>query len=360
MPNPNTIPWIHYQDIQVPDVNVRETFQAACLRGDFNGALQLLNTHKTQLWGKAYIAETINIVCNGVLELESRFNSGVLVYLNTLVDVWQVLIDSLRKRGNWISTMEYKQNNFVVYNEDVYLALKDVPAGTNINNTNYWLRLGLRGEVGASGLNVTLKYAWDEFANYNVNDLVVYGNNIYVCLKQNQGIVPNTDETTWALFILVEIGQIHVGTVPPLSYVEDTIWFHTTTDPVTQNGTTPVIGQFKRYRKDDTKPTENVYYWDEMYPETFFTLIRDKDYFRPPQVVVNIDITPTGWANLTWTYQNPNILENSIVHILPRMTFGSKEYGYYSQLTIEVTTGQFKLISTKQIDSTISIQIIIN
>lgn len=353
MPNPNTIPWLHYQDIQVPDVSLRERFRSFCLQGDFMSALELLTTNEAQLRGKAYIADTVNLICNGVLELESRFNDGVLIYLATLANQWQALINNMRKRGNWTVNDIYDKNNFVVYQDEVYMALQDIEAGILPTNDTYWLKMNLRGDEGANGLNVVVKYAWNEYSTYSVNDLVTYGSNIYVCIKSNKGIKPDSDSTYWIPFIRIEMGKINIGTTPPNVEVVDTIWFHTETEI----GNNPVIGQFKRYRKDS--PESNGY-WEEMYPESFFTLIKNNEYVRKSRVVDNVIITPSDWVGSTWTYKNVNIVDDSIVHILPDMLVTSPSYKYYNELTIEVTVGQFTLKTEKTIDQNIPIRIVIN
>ena len=353
MPNPNTIPWTHYQDIQIPDVSIRDRFRSFCLQGDFTSALQLLTTNEAQLHGKAYIADTINIICNGVLELESRFNNGVLIYLSTLVNQWQVLIDNMRKRGNWTANDEYKKNNFVVYQDEVYMALQDVPVSTLPTNATYWLKITIRGDDGANGLNVVMKYAWDEYLTYNVNDLVTYENNIYVCVKSNKSVKPNSDSTSWIPFIHVEVGKINVGINPPNTDVVGTIWFHTESEI----GSDPVVGQYKRLRQDEPNGEK---YWDEMYPETFFTLIKNNEYVRKSRIVDNVIITPSDWVGSIWTYKNSNIVNDSIVHILPDMISTSPSYKFYNGLTIEVTVGQFVLKTEKKVDQNIPIRIIIN
>ena len=53
--------------------------------------------------------------------------------------------DSIIPKGNWSATEEYKNNDFVLFTDDTheygYIALKDVPIGTELTNTEYWLEM---------------------------------------------------------------------------------------------------------------------------------------------------------------------------------------------------------------------------
>ena len=53
--------------------------------------------------------------------------------------------DSITPKGDWSATEEYKNNDFVLFADDTheygYIALKDVPIGTELTNTKYWLEM---------------------------------------------------------------------------------------------------------------------------------------------------------------------------------------------------------------------------
>lgn len=44
--------------------------------------------------------------------------------------------------GNWDIDHDYELNEIVINGNDIYMAKKNVPAGENINNTDYWLLVG--------------------------------------------------------------------------------------------------------------------------------------------------------------------------------------------------------------------------
>ena len=120
MPNPNSLPWMHYQDLQIPDISLQQQFYSYILNGNFNQALLLLNNNEQQLLGKAYIAKTINIISNALFQLGDYYYEGVLVFLSEKANLWYNLINNLNQTGNWNNQTQYQINNFTVYNNEIY------------------------------------------------------------------------------------------------------------------------------------------------------------------------------------------------------------------------------------------------
>lgn len=330
MANPNTIPWLHYQDIQIPDATLRTQFRQYMQTGQYAEALTLLNNNTTQLQGKAYIANTINTITNGILELEEYYNTGVTLYLSNLATQYFALADNLKKAGTWLSTTQYTPYNFVVYLNDIYMCFKEPPIGTFPTDTQYWLYLGLRGQQGVPGVNVVMRYNWNSANIYAPNDLVVYDGNIYVALTNNTNVIPTSSSTDWLLFLKIDKGQIYVGTTPPINPNNDTIWFQTQTDPSQATTTDPILGQFMRYISADAV-------WDEMYPNVLFTWIVYEGNYAPSMFVDNVTILQAEWNNNQWTYVYNKLTEQSIVHILPLNGLTSTQISMYNNLNISIT-----------------------
>lgn len=55
-------------------------------------------------------------------------------------------------KGAWDKTATYTILDRVIVDELVYEAIKDVPSGTEIDNTSYWLKLSVQGPQGERGL----------------------------------------------------------------------------------------------------------------------------------------------------------------------------------------------------------------
>ena len=352
MPNPNTLDWIHYQDIQIPDVNLQQQYQQYFQNGQYSEALTLLTNNATQLQGKAFIANLINTISAGISELENKYNTAVPLFLSGLSAQYSSLINNFINKGTWSNTVEYEPYNFVVYNDDVYMCIGNPPIGTVPTDTTYWLILGLRGEEGTPGVDVNMRYQWNNTDTYNPNDLVVYKTNIYVALVQNTGVTPGTDDSTWGIFLVSTPGQIYVGTTAPASPVQNTVWFETSVDPLTQSTTTPLIGQFYRYNTDTSD-------WEEMYPNVLFRWLDGFDDYAPMALYIDLDIQPGQWVNQTYTYQYPFLTANNFVNVLPANGITQSQYAVYNSLSLSISGTNIVLStsSTPTIDVPLIIQI---
>ena len=351
MPNPNTLPSYHYQDIQIPDASLQQQLQQYWATGQYSQALSLLSTNATQLQGKAFIADLINILSSGVLDLETRYNTAVPVFLSNLATQYSTLISNFISRGTFSTSVQYTLFNFVVYNSEVYMCISQPPIGTLPTDTTYWLYLGLRGEQGAPGIDVNMRYTWNSANTYNPNDLVVYGTNIYVALVQNTGVTPGSDSNTWGIFIATTPGQINVGTAAPSKYVQNTVWFQTQVDPLTQTTNTPLVGQFYRYNTDISD-------WEEMYPNVLFRWLDGYENYVPSAVEVNINIQPSYWQNQQFTYSYPTLTDTSFVQIYPASGITAVQYAMYNTLSISVNDTTITL-STSMTTPTSDVPIII-
>ena len=59
MANPNNLPYLRYQDIQIPDVQLRTQFQQFFQTGNYVEAISILSGNAAQLQGKAFIANNL-------------------------------------------------------------------------------------------------------------------------------------------------------------------------------------------------------------------------------------------------------------------------------------------------------------
>lgn len=352
MPNPNTLDWIHYQDIQVPDITLQKQLQQYFKEGQYEQVLSILTNNETQLQGKAFVANVLNVITAGVSTLESNYYDNVPLFLSNLSNQYSVLINNFINKKNWNNSIQYTLFNFVVYNNEVYLCISQPPVGTVPTNTNYWLYLGLRGEQGAPGIDVNMRYTWNSANTYSPNDLVVYGTNIYVALVQNTGVTPGTDDNTWGIFLVSTPGQIYVGTTAPAYPVQNMVWFETSVDPLVQSTTTPLIGQFYRYNTDISD-------WEEMYPNVLFRWLDGFDDYAPIALYIDLDIQPSQWVNQTYTYQYPFLTASNFVNILPGQEINASQYALYNSLSLSISGTNIVLSTslTPTIDVPLIIQI---
>lgn len=328
MANPNTLNWIHYQDIQLSDINLKQQFLQYVSNGNYLEALNLLSTNEDQLTGKAFVANTINLIAQNILNLENRFNNNVPIFLSNLSSQYYNLINNLIKKSTWSNNIQYYPYNFVIYNQNIYMCIAEPPIGSDPSNTNYWLYLGLRGDTGAYGVNVNMKYDWNNTVSYQANDLVVYENNIYVALKNNLNVTPGTDNSTWIIFLNITPGEIYVGINPPTELLQNVIWFKTEIDPITSTEDTIITGQFNRYNTQ----TNN---WEPMYPNTIFTLVQGKENYASLNIYIDLVILSSDWKNQEYIYNYNELKENNIVLIFPN-NLNSDQYFLYNQLNFSI------------------------
>ena len=263
----------------------------------------------------------------------------------------QSLVDNYRNVGTWIVGNGYKELNFVAYNNEMYMALQDVPANTPITDTNYWLYIGLRGEQGVAGVNVRQQYDYSSGKTYNINDLVVYQGQIYVALKSNTNVLP-TNSNTWLLYERVVKATIYVSNVAPTeNLVNGKIWFKTQSDPYTHLANTPIIGTFMMYQNGA---------WEEMYPDTIFDWVEDKDQYREVGFDFQTVIQVSDWNNLSVDIDNSHITTNSIVNIIPQSNMDNTQWIEYNKLeSVSVANGKITITAYAQITQNLPIKILV-
>ena len=362
--NPNTIPYLHYQDIQIPDVVTRTQFKQYWNSSQYSQAINLLIG--AGLSGKAYLAEVINTLTNGVLYLENLYDTNVTSFLASALNHYDFLIDSFTNRYVWNQAVTYVLFNFVTYNNETYMALGDVPVGTLPTDTTYWLHVSIRGEAGAEGLDLTLRYDWDNAVTYVVNDVVSYNNKLYVAIQPNVNVAPDTDTTMWMLLIDFDLGKIVVSLTAPENPNDDDVWLQPTSAPTVATPTTAV---FKRW----DEPTQA---WIDMYPFTVKAQVADVDTIAPSLEVVYYDILTSEWyhqgswgtleaegttwqslqsQNINWAYfENAKIVfvypsskvqADSIIKILPQVNMTQAQKQAYMLLSVEGDIGEVILSS---------------
>lgn len=352
MANPNSLfPWLKYQDIQIADIALRTQFESYMSVGNYSQALRLLSDNQSQLQGKAWIGDSINTLVNGIITLESLYNDNVIKFLSDLSETLQSLVDNYRNVGTWIVGNEYKELNFVAYDNEMYMALQDVPANTPITDTNYWLYVGLRGEQGVAGVNVRQQYNYSSGKAYNINDLVVYQGQIYVALKSNTNVLP-TNSDTWLLYERVVKANIYVSNVAPTEeLINGKIWFKTQSDPYTHLADTPIIGTFMMYQNGT---------WEEMYPDTIFDWVEDKDQYREVGFEFQAMIQTNEWNNLSVDVSNNHITIDSIVNVMPQSNMSNTQWVEYNKLeSVTVANGKITITANSQITQSLPIKILV-
>ena len=229
MANPNTIPWIHYQDLQSSDMPTQQLFEQYIQTGQFSEALVLLG-NSPNLNGKSFVANAINTIVNGISFLEEKTTEGVNNYLSNLLIQQQDLINNFKNLNLYNNSQVYYPYNFVSYNNQIYMCYKQTTSGIKPTNESYWIYLGLQGETGTPGLDVIIQGEWNNSITYNPNDIVTYNGILYVATTQNTNSEPGTNDD-WEVFIQFNKGKIYVGVNGPENPIQNDIWLRTYISP---------------------------------------------------------------------------------------------------------------------------------
>lgn len=217
---------MQFEDIHLSDTQLYALFRQYYTSGNYSAALNLLSQNP-QLQLKAIIADNLNELNERVYGLENVYYVEVEDYLNNLLQSMQTKVNNLSNQNQFISTQQYYPMNFVYYNDEVYFCIQEPPISTLPTDSNYWLYLGLFGEKGKGGItNLSFAGVWNEFTEYNTNEVVFIGNTFYWALQPNQGQNPTEGNNFWEILFTVPIQQIIVSNVDPISFlnVNDFWW----------------------------------------------------------------------------------------------------------------------------------------
>lgn len=172
-------------DADMSAINSYNTFLSA---GNMNAAIQVLEDNP-RLRRMLFNAEKWNRHEDMLIAMERFYESDVQKYLVNIVVY----------RGDWNASAAYSKYN-VVYakNWQAYMATRDVPAGTAVTNTEYFIPLTLKGDTGESGMGLSYRGAWVNNEVYYTDDCVIYDNCVWACRQQCVDVQPSSAATaTW-------------------------------------------------------------------------------------------------------------------------------------------------------------------
>lgn len=211
------------------DAQLVAQIQASILAGDFANASAILNANP-QLNGKIFNANDYNQIRDAILALERFYNSDIKNYITEKQATWFAEVDKFNYKGVYSPTTQYYKNNMVDYTTTegtfLYLCIQQPDTGIAPTNTNYWRILTLRGERGLSGEGLSFAWVWDSTMEYNVNDVVVYGNKWWVSTQVNRGQQPANGSAYWTeILTALPAIQIPVTEIQPTDQIIGDQWY---------------------------------------------------------------------------------------------------------------------------------------
>ena len=211
------------------DAQLVAQIQASILAGDFANASAILNANP-QLNDKIFNANDYNQIRDAILALERFYNSDIKNYITEKQATWVAEVDKFNYKGVYSPTTQYYKNNMVDYTTTegtfLYLCIQQPDTGIAPTNTNYWRILTLRGERGLSGEGLSFAWVWDSTMEYNVNDVVVYGNKWWVSTQVNRGQQPANGSAYWTeILTALPAIQIPVTEIQPTDQIIGDQWY---------------------------------------------------------------------------------------------------------------------------------------
>lgn len=211
------------------DAQLVQQIQTAILAGDFSNAAAIINANP-QLNGKIFNANDYNQIRDAVLALERFYQNDIYNYISEKHAEWIARIDQFNFKGVYSPTIQYLENNMVDYTTTegtfLYLCWKQPATGTPPTDTNYWRILTLRGERGLSGDGLSFAWLWENATQYNVNDVVVYGNKWWVSNQIQRGNQPQAGSEYWTeILTALPAIQIPVTSAQPTDQIIGDQWY---------------------------------------------------------------------------------------------------------------------------------------
>lgn len=205
---------IKWQDLALKNENLRQQFMQYFKEGYYSQALALI-TNNADIDSETVRPEVFNMINTSLTYLQNLYYNSVEVVLSEDEQQFQYMINNFINKKEFRATEIYIPYNFVVYNEQIYMCIKATTAGILPTNTDYWLLIGLKGEIGATAIDTTLRYKWNYKITYSPKDVVTYNNVLYVAKKRNNNSQPDINPEDWEVFMTIPRAKIIVSATEP-------------------------------------------------------------------------------------------------------------------------------------------------
>lgn len=194
--------------------NLRQQFMQYFREGYYSQALALI-TNNVDIDSETVRPEVFNMINTSLTYLQNLYYNSVEVVLSEDEQQFQYMINNFINKKEFSATEIYIPYNFVVYNEQIYMCIKTTTAGILPTNTDYWLLIGLKGEIGATAIDTTLRYKWDYKITYSPKNVVTYNNVLYVAKNRNNNSQPDINPEDWEVFMKIPRAKIIVSAIEP-------------------------------------------------------------------------------------------------------------------------------------------------
>jgi hypothetical protein len=205
---------IKWQDLALKNESLRQQFMQYFREGYYSQALALI-TDNVDIDSETVRPEVFNMINTSLTYLQNLYYNSVEVVLSEDEQQFQLMINNFINKKEFSATATYVPYNFVVYNQEIYMCLKATTVGILPTNTDYWLLIGLKGEIGATAIDTTLRYKWDYKITYSPKNVVTYNNVLYVAKNRNNNSQPDINPEDWEVFMTIPRAKIIVSATEP-------------------------------------------------------------------------------------------------------------------------------------------------
>lgn len=172
-------------------------------------------------------SQNVNLLLKGINERELEPKENIDEHLAELLIQFQNMVNNIKIMGQFSENLQYYPNNFVYYQGKSYYVYSQPPIGTLPTNPQYWIEYDIKGLKGYGGINLNLRYNWDNTVDYKIGDVVVYKNRLWYALADNTDFTPNLNHYPWVIISMPQMPNrtpIQKAT-PQSGYSVGDFWF---------------------------------------------------------------------------------------------------------------------------------------
>lgn len=188
-------------------------------------------TNNPTIKNQIMTADNINILLNETYRRELQPKVDIDYFLAGLQAVFEKMIFYTQVRGEWSKDIQYNVHNFVYYNGKGYYVYtnSEPPIGTLPTDTKYWLEYDVRGAKGYGGIDLNLKFAWDNTQNYKKGDVVIFQNKMWYAVADNTNYEPNLNHYPWVIISMPKLAaKTPIQKAIPTGYDIGDFWWQIT------------------------------------------------------------------------------------------------------------------------------------
>lgn len=162
--------------------------------------------------------QTFNKFQDALSNMQHFIVDEVVGFIEEKQTYWETLINDFSHRNSYNVAVQYKKNNMITFNGDLYIALVDTIGVAPTVATN-WRKIALKGDKGDVGLGLAYKGEYNSANAYAIGDAVTFENDIYYAkIVVPIGSTPSSDVHWQPLY------KLFASAIEPATKQAGTVW----------------------------------------------------------------------------------------------------------------------------------------